>query len=294
MTLDPNSDPNRDQGADLPVKLREAMQLISALCEDSITPQQFEELQFQVCNDREICKFYVRMMHLHAGLFYFASALPDMIDSSVALDEESEPIPSGESVQSGMFETMVLPAMRASVDLEADSSERFAPAPLRPPAAGPQSPLRSWLAKGGIAALIFLLLGLVAIFITLMQKRQAPVAVAPKVQRPDSAPVPPSIAVHLVATFQYSSNPEWESPPAHDGGFAVDDSLKLRRGALQLNFPNGGRLVVEGPADLHFSSDTELRLNAGRIVADYPGGGLVVQCPTGSVKDPRNRIWCRG
>jgi hypothetical protein len=89
----------------------------------------------------------------------------------------------------------------------------------------------------------------------------------------------------MVATIELESKPDWLSVPAHDGGFAVDDALKLAHGAVQLKFANGGRLVVEGPAELHFVSDAELQLNAGRIVANYPGGGLTVRCPTGLVKD---------
>jgi hypothetical protein len=139
--------------------------------------------------------------------------------------------------------------------------------------------------RGGIAAAILLVLGLALVYLPSMLKSQAPVAINPKPQLPASASVPLPPPLHLVATIQYSSNPEWDSPPAHDGGFAAGDALKLHRGALQLNFSNGGRLVVEGPADLQFISDTEIHLNSGRIAANYPGGGLVVQCPTGSVKD---------
>jgi hypothetical protein len=289
--IPPGGSPGRDDATSLPPKLQEAMQLISALCDESISPDQFETLQFQVCNDPEILRFYVRMMHLHAGLYYFASALPDMMYQSALPDSECPGIASDESDQGGMYETMVLPAMRATTDSEEDFTERFSPAPASLPVPKPQSLLRLPLIKGGIAAAILILLGLAAVYLPSLLKKPIPVATNPPVQLPDAAPVAPlpvpsvPAPVHLVATLQYSSNPEWVAAPVHSGGFAVDDRLQLLRGAVQLNFANGGRLVVEGPADVLFSAETELQLNSGRIVANYPGGGLVVKCPTGSVKD---------
>ncbi len=49
------------------------MQLITALCDQHITREQFDQLQSMVCTNREIRRFYIQMIHMHEGLHYFAS-----------------------------------------------------------------------------------------------------------------------------------------------------------------------------------------------------------------------------
>jgi hypothetical protein len=64
---------NPEQPVNLPAGLHTAMQLITALCDQHITREQFDQLQSMVSTNREIRRFYVQMIHLHEGLHYFAS-----------------------------------------------------------------------------------------------------------------------------------------------------------------------------------------------------------------------------
>jgi hypothetical protein len=77
MTEEPTDNPSN-----LTPKMRHAIGLISALCDERITPEQFAELESLVCNDHEIGRMYVNMMHLNAALdrfaFYFAEPLPGL------------------------------------------------------------------------------------------------------------------------------------------------------------------------------------------------------------------------
>ncbi len=291
------------------------MSLIAAVCDDRVTPGQFKEIQSLVCTDREVRRLYVQMMHLHAGLYYFASALPDMMDPAhmaanmptnimdapIRLDEAA----AAQSQQLGMNETMVLPALTEKEtdpgDLETGQGLVFPGTgfDLTPPKQPKVSPL---VIKGGIAAGVLLALGLV---LQTLPSKQPPAgamrAVNPEVEQPVAPSVSPLVSpvvpptlppvhypvhpVHYVAALDLISKPVWESALSHPDGVVAGDRLAIKSGVVQLRLFPAGRLVVEGPADVLFLSETEIRVRQGKIVANYPGGGLIVQCPTGSIKD---------
>jgi hypothetical protein len=279
-----NLEPDPDNRLTLPPKLEQAMVLITALCDDRITPDGFSQLQSLVCNDKEVRRFYVQMMHLHGGLYYFASAMPDMVDSPGAnstlkiVERFDEGLGSDDTRPPGMNESMVLPAMTETFDVDPDE-ELLLPGPvsqIKTPSTAEKN--RKWI-RGGLAAGLVLLLGLLAYILPkTVAPRPEEVAQSPPVDRP----------LHYVATMNLASKPVWAAAPAHALGFVTGDVLSLKSGAVQLRFnsgADGGRLVVEGPADVRFTSDSDLTINRGRIVAYCPGGGLVVHCPTGSVTD---------
>jgi hypothetical protein len=285
--MNSNPIPNPDQPVNLSGGLHAAMQLITALCDERITREQFNQLQSLVCTDREVRRFYVDMMHLHAGLYYFASALPSMLDEPAPAGGqsiESETIdkdPSGDLQPLGMNETMVLPAITEPVDFQAGedlvmpgpSSDTTPPQPAR---------LSPSVIRGGIAAGLLLVFGLIAYV--------ASVGNHPSTNSPTNNPslqvsVPVLQSPQWIATSDLDSNPVWKISPAHPEGFAAGDSLRLQSGLVQLKLGPKGKLVVEGPAEIDFVSETEISLTEGKIVATFPGGGLIVRCPTGSITD---------
>lgn len=251
---------------DLSPRLQHALQLITALCDERITPEQFQELDSLVCTDGEIRRFYVDMMHLDAGLYYFASAIPDM-----DLSDRVSPTELDDSHLLGMGETMMLPAVRDS-DPPVEAEEVSLPSPVLYSKPVEKSKWRHM--KGGIAALITIGLSLLAYFVPQIGHHSVDDYSA-------ANPRPP----WFVAWTDLTANPVWETAPQHQTSFAVGDSLMLRSGVVQLKLRHDGRLVVEGPAEVSFISDAELRVNRGRIVATFPGGGLTVLCPSGSIYD---------
>jgi hypothetical protein len=104
MFMDEESKPSN-----LAPKLQAATQLISALCDERISEEQFHALESLVCNDAEVRALYVDMMHLHADLHYFASAM-SVIDPTLLQILRDEP--THEPARVGLSETMVLPAMK--------------------------------------------------------------------------------------------------------------------------------------------------------------------------------------
>jgi len=294
MSLEHNNSMPYDNLIILSPKLRNALVLISALCDDQISPGQFAELESLVCNDDEVGLFYVQMMHLNASLHhfssYFAPRLPANQELAALADDD------GQSAM--MDESMVLPAVldRQAADGE-DSHERFQPTSVLSDKPANDSKHIPYL-KGGIAALVLLGVGILT-YIThgpLWGSSHplvsiAGVTAAPTqalTQAPTQSTTPASTPAPVpIATLNYTVRPVWDrpTPPPVDGKFFASDSLTLDSGDVQLSFHRGGHIVIEGPADLEFVSDTEIALHSGKIVATVPGGGLVIRCPNGSVTD---------
>jgi hypothetical protein len=276
---------SQNNSSELPAKLQHAMQLIAALCDERITPEQTAELESLVCNDKEIRKFYVQIMQMHAGLYVFAAAMSEMPIVPAAMDVETGDAEPGDAERadaeqadgessSGLNETMILPAVREPLRFD-DAEEYYPPAPSRPLQPPVDPARRQNLIKGGIAALITLTLGLLAYFVPYSMNRPA---------GDFSSPIPKP--TWYVATVELSNNPVWDpSGQPHDDQFAAGESLVLKSGVVRLSLRHNSDLIVEGPADIRFVSDIELSVNAGRIVATCPGGGMIVRCPTATVTD---------
>jgi hypothetical protein len=286
-----NSPEKNDDPSDLSPKLRSAIFLISALCDDCITPAQFAELESLVCNDDEVGKFYVQMMHLNVSLRHFSSYFaPKMFgdqEFGAAVDD------AGHSL--AMDESLVLPAVRGqeAADRE-ESQERFQPAPaIRIDPKSTEMRSLPPILKGSIAALIFLAIGIFGyvVFSKGGAVRQAldggngkltpsgPVAVPTH--------LPPGPAPDPIATMNFTEKPVWSSgfTPPLDGRFFSNQALSLDRGDVQLSLHAGGQLVVEGPAEVFFVSQNKIDLHRGKIAATVLGGGLVVDCPHGTITD---------
>jgi hypothetical protein len=185
-----------------------------------------------------------------------------------------------------MNETMVLPAIvnplndQNYADLE---DELFPPAPYAPPSK--PKPRRNWLFLSGIAAALVCAVGFTAYVMVALKQPNPAISVA-RTSLPEATTLPVKLPPP-VATLEVASSPVWATdytPPA-DGNFEAGRSLSLVTGAVQFRLQGGGRLVVEGPANLEFVSATRLVLHRGKLVALVPGGGLVVVCPTGAVTD---------
>jgi len=292
--MNKKSDQNHAEDADgATAKRLHALDLIFALCEDRITPEQFQELDSLVCNDKEIAGFYVDIMQLRSSLrrfaFYFTPPLPQNPADHRLRTETA----GGGDLANSMNESMMLPAL---ADIEAEESdenfiERFQPAPSSLQPTPPKSPP---IPRGGLAALVILGFGLIAYVLFSMQRSvpnrptvaqsalpaKAPLSVPFESVTPTPPPVP-------IATLNFTQKPVWpatHAPPA-DGNFFASQLLEIDGGDIQLSFSAGGRLVIEGPAEVEFISQRNIALHRGRIVATVPGGGLVVECPNGSVKD---------
>jgi hypothetical protein len=269
--------PTPDESYELTPKLERALELICGLCDDNITPEQFRELEALVCADGEVRRFYVELMHLHAGLHYFASAISEGAEQEIRLDEEEGEGVLEDGASGGMNEMMMMPALTEAGCREFGPAEDppTAPSmPVRPRQAPQRSPN---LRKAAVAAAITVALGLAAHFGPLMSAKTYPAAYGEA--------LPALRARHFVATYELGAKPVWGRRPPHGGRYMAGETLELRGGAVQLRLANNAKLSVEGPATVRFIGDGDVRLIAGRAVANCPGGGLVIRCPNGNVTD---------
>jgi hypothetical protein len=291
MNSDHNSFEHNDPPSDLSPKLRNAFFLISALCDEEITPEQFAELESLVCQDDDVGKFYVQMIHLNASLHNFASYFAPRMPGG----HEFDALGDDASHSAAMDESMVFPAIRDHQSpVGKEWQEVFQPAPAKLEDST-SSEMRSLplIIKGSIAALLLLTFG-IAGYVLLSNRglnRQAldggngnptpagPVAVA---TQPHLSPAPDPIA-----TMNFTEKAVWSAAftPPLDGNFFSTQTLSLQSGDVQLSFHTGGQLVVEGPAEVAFVSQNKIELHRGKIAATVLGGGLVVDCPNGSITD---------
>src|SRR5580704_1881770 len=149
------SEPNPEETSPFSQKLRHAMGLISALCDDRITPEQFVELETLLRDDPEVVRFYVSVMHLHAALRHFAFYLAQPLVEESALGDLSGDSRDG-AQPPGMDETMMLPAMREPAISDVDEEgEVYPPRSALSQGVEPKKSdhLPSYL-KGGIAAIL--------------------------------------------------------------------------------------------------------------------------------------------
>ena len=209
-----------------PEPMGRAMELISALCEEQINPEQTRELELLVLSDIEIRTVYLRMMHLDAGLHHYASALGRSIQSNAEIGDD----PADES--SGLDETMMIKAVPAPDPVESEEfAERFQPTSVLNAASGKTDDDRrnGPYLKGGIAALLVLGLGLLT-YLLISSRAQV------KIARTDPKIVPASQAVDSGAA---GSAAVIVVPPARD----CDAGAEFQRSLGTAGFASGGRQI---------------------------------------------------
>lgn len=92
-----------------------------------------------------------------------------------------------------------------------------------------------------------------------------------------------------VAVLTRGVNLEWEAgTTAHAPGAALSPGwLKLKSGLAQIEFYQGARVLVEGPAAIRLQSSGEAECTSGKLMAQVPeqAHGFRINTPKGSVTD---------
>ena len=99
----------------------------------------------------------------------------------------------------------------------------------------------------------------------------------------------------IVAPFRYASvavltrgvNLEWESAAITPGTPLLPGLLKLKSGIAQIEFYQGARVVIEGPAELQLISSGEATCTRGKLSANVPpqAKGFRINTPKGTIVD---------
>ncbi len=93
-----------------------------------------------------------------------------------------------------------------------------------------------------------------------------------------------------VATLSDSVNAVFAGKKTYATGsrlFARLDSLWLQKGAVEITFDSGARVVIEAPAEFNLNSSLKMTINSGRLYAHVPESaqGFSVQTPTSNIVD---------
>lgn len=83
-----------------------------------------------------------------------------------------------------------------------------------------------------------------------------------------------------------------ESTPTSGGSLTARKTYTLTRGVIELRFPRGERVIVDGPAIFEIVGEQHLSLRTGSCSVDSPAGvtGFMVDTPTNQVVDLGTRL----
>jgi hypothetical protein len=100
-------------------------------------------------------------------------------------------------------------------------------------------------------------------------------------------PKPQEETTASVAVLTRGVNLEWESAVITPGTPLAPGWLKLKSGMAQIEFYQGARIVLEGPAELQLISSGEAACTRGRLSAQVPpqAKGFRIQTPKGTIVD---------
>ncbi|MHA3775171.1 LamG-like jellyroll fold domain-containing protein [Verrucomicrobiota bacterium sgz303538] len=99
----------------------------------------------------------------------------------------------------------------------------------------------------------------------------------------------------MLARLSHTSSAVWADDASHNDGETLrGGTLKLKSGALQIDFSQGARVVLEGPAELELLSANSGALHHGKLIATVPESahGFSVRTPSFSIADYGTQFGC--
>jgi hypothetical protein len=224
--------------------------LLENLLEDRLDAAEAARLNFLLKSDEQARDRYLFYMELHSALLY------DNV-SVTALDAESD------SAESGMGDTMILPAIRETGQRSSSVDVEYGEMGLILPEAAPERSRRFGARHAWISVAALVLISLGAFWYIL------------------SRPGGPTLEASIDATWDAShAAPQLgKTMPAGE--------VELNSGLARIKFATGVEIIVEAPARLKADAVNGVELLAGKLTAVVPpdGHGFTVKCPDATVVD---------
>jgi len=111
-----------------------------------------------------------------------------------------------------------------------------------------------------------------------------------------SKPATGEEALARVAVLTHSADAVWAEAAVerHNGEVLTPGWLKLKSGAVQIEFTRGARVVLEGPAEMQLLTDNQAFLRSGRLRAQVPDAahGFTVKSSEFTVVDHGTEFGC--
>ncbi len=253
-------------------------ELLGELCDGTIAPEGFAQLQSMLVASPEARRRYIHMMELHADLAWSDGALAlagsmNEADSQIVtnLARELNLEPTGASAS---FASSLSPSSPAAV-----ASPSSPPAPSSPTSpSSPPAPLRR-ITRIATAAALLLVPALIAYFFL---TRPAPPAALPGEFAPVATLTLPDSATLADATIT-------------DSPLAPGRVIDLLTGRADLHFADGTQVTLgatHGRSSLRIESPSHATLLAGEMTAHVPPGaaGFTVDTPSLRVIDLGTRF----
>jgi len=282
----------------------EFLELLGALREGMITPEQFSRLDRSLADDPALQQCYVEYMLLCAELRRYHGS-PKPVAScekggpwAVDLGIPAEPSGSVLHQIDATLDEIIEQDRRAAHKLSAEETRRHSETRKEMVRKVAEAALeqfkeqerirqeelayRQYLARrrrllvGGSAVTVLLLLAVLPWMSRLhLRPMPAPVAVAP---------APP-----VVARIAQSSNAQWLDPelPTLRGTPLVASSLCLTQGLVELAYDGGTTVLLQAPAAVRLETGERLFLSGGTVSVRVgeDSGGFIIRTPTGTVVD---------
>jgi ferric-dicitrate binding protein FerR (iron transport regulator) len=227
------------------------LELISAYLDDDLSSAETAELEAWILAAPENADTFARVAILHSHVRDAVAGALSLRVSQLRSPELFNPI------QGSLNDAMITDALTDSEPTEAP----LVVLPIPQPVTAPEPPRYRRLGIGA-AALILLAIGILLIYPT-----------STKVAR-----------LSAVADIGWSAG---DAAPAVGEALARGKTLRLDRGLAELQYANGAKLLLQGPAEIRLDSDKEVTLRRGRLTAVIPvaAHGFTVTTPVGQIVD---------
>ncbi len=271
----------------------ELLKLLEALCEATITDEQFARLQVLLADVPEAQSVYVEYMAFAADLKRTLSACSEPIAMPPGSPQPSDQIESTDVNSTSSSDTYAArtPAEQASWEISArqeairtHAEQLFETFKAKEAQRQQELAYRQYRAQrrklfigmGSLAALLIIVFS-VWLF--------GPGPQLPEPEITPTAPAPPPVVARIIRSL----NAQWlqEGRSTEPGTEFTPTSMSLIEGLVELVFGGGTEVIIQAPADLRLESVDQMFLRGGAISARIAKGssGFIVRTPTGTVVD---------
>jgi hypothetical protein len=249
--------------------MRDPLELIAAYFDDGLTPGELAELRDWLQDNPRRLRLFVRESVVHSRL---RDVLVQQDMRGFARDEFFGDTIDPRRIASLLDEEEAAAARRAQEEEERARRQALAAANLHEQLdrklmriEEPRSHNAFVYATLAAAAVLLVMLGR----FTGQRPEAKPL---PQVAKEQPAPAEPPLIAEITKTLDASIFAE--NRPIELGGKLRPGSLFVERGAVEVSFAAGAKVVIEGPARLELVSAERARLLSGRVVAHVPPQAL--------------------
>ena len=253
----------------------EFYQLLGALREDTITPEQAEQLKSWMTQDPVALQYYIEYMTCCSDLRDIASSCPqDLPEPSVTPCCEIQDISNRPAKQETNTTAIREYAQQAYEQFKQQEKQREEELARRAYIAARR---RLIVGLSSLAALIAM-----ALFAWLTPEHRLD-TISPVTQ---TAPPPPPMVASVNTIWEASWNLS-HIPLARDSRLRASTPIQLHQGMIRLTLDQGAEILIQAPCAFTLQNANRLLVSSGIVSASVPpqAKGFVIETPNGQITD---------